>query len=65
MRILGFVTYYVNGMENKRHETQHYTKCGGVVLDGGLLDIHLLEQVRIFVPFHQGLHIVSFTFQKN
>jgi hypothetical protein len=23
-----------------------------VVLDGGVLDIHLLEQVFVFVPFH-------------
>ncbi len=37
----------------------------GVVIDGGVLHIHFLEQVLVFVPFHQGLHIASFTFQKN
>jgi len=37
----------------------------GVVINGGVLDIHFLEQVFTFVPFHQGLHIASFAFQKN
>jgi hypothetical protein len=54
-------------MEWKTKGMEHnlIPNVAGVVLDGGVLDIHLLEQVLAFVSFHQCLHIASFTFQKN
>jgi hypothetical protein len=54
-------------MEWKTKGMEHniIPNVAGVVLYGGVFDIHLLEQVLVFVPFHQGLHITSLTFPKN